>query len=222
MQRLPGGELMGNYSFVASDLATMIKKESKMNLAHLGNTDTAQNTYIFYYLTQSLWKYAGLISRKKTSDPLVVASNGYVTFEYDGNDIEDMYAPLRILVGSESGTTFAKRTAFDAPTGWFKETANDPIHIKGPGTYVLQYKAYHPNIVSGDQPLDIPQTSYDLIQYETIGKIKESLNDTEGTAAAYAIADKLIPVLIKANTDSSMSTTGGMVPSQNEAQYYRR
>ncbi|MNU11857.1 hypothetical protein D3C72_2600390 [compost metagenome] len=58
--------------------------------------------------------------------------------------------------------------------------------------------------------------------FETIGKIKESLNDLEGATAAYAIADKLIPILIKANTDNSMGTTGGAVPSQNEAQYYRR
>ncbi|MDF2653060.1 MAG: hypothetical protein K0Q73_8865 [Paenibacillus sp.] len=200
----------------------MIKKESKMNLAQLGNTDAAQNTYIHYYLTQALWKYAGLISRKKTSDALVVASDGYVTFQVSGADIEDMYAPIRIMVNSEAGTTFRKRTSFDAPNGWFKETANDPIHIKGAGTYVLQYKAYHPKITSETQALEIPQTSYDLIQYETLGKIKESLNDVEGTAAAYAVADKLIPILVKANMDSSMSTTGGMVPSQNEVQYYRR
>lgn len=200
----------------------MIKKESKMNLAQLGNTDAAQNTYIHYYLTQSLWKYAGLISRKKTSDPLVVTSNGYVTFQVGGLDIEDMYAPIRILINNEAGRTFLKRTSFDLDNGWFKETANDPIHIKGAGTYVLQYRAFHPKITSESQSLEIPATSYDLIQYETIAKIKESLNDIEGSLAAYSIADKLIPVLIKANTDSSMSTTGGMVPSHNEAQYFRR
>jgi hypothetical protein len=213
---------MGDYSFNVGDIVTMIKKESKMNLAQLGNTDAAQNIYIFYYLTQALWKYAGLINRKKTSDPLVVVTNGYVTFQKDAQNIQDMYAPYRILVGTEMGQPFNKRTAFDAPTGWMKETANDPIHIKGVGTYVLQYKAYHAKIVNDTQELDIPQTSYDLIQYETIGKIKESLNDAEGTMAAYAVADKHIPILVKANMDSSMANTGGIVPSQNEVQYYRR
>jgi hypothetical protein len=214
---------VGNYDFTVGELNTQIKRESKMNLAQLGSTDASQNSYIWPYMTQALWKYAGLIFRKKVSDPLVVAANGYVTFQFGGVDISDMYAPMKILIAPEvSGSTFVHRTSFDAPNGWFKESANDRIHIKGPGTYILHYRAYHSKITSDAQTLDLPQAAYRLIQYETLALIFHSLNDVASAGAMQAIADKEIPILIKANMDSSQATSGGVVPSQNEAQYYRR
>lgn len=212
---------MGNFNYTVGELTSQIKKEGKMNIAHLGN-DSDQNTYIRYYMTLSMWKYVGLVYKKRVSDPLIVSSDGYVTFKIGGSDIEDFYAPIRIFINDESGKALGKRTSFEAPTGWFIESANDRIHIKGTGTYVLSYRAYPAKAISETQVLDWPASSYDLLMFETIGKIKESLNDLEGASAAYAIADKLIPILIKANMDNSQSTTGGMVPSHNEAQYYRR
>lgn len=212
---------MGAYNFSVGELTSMIKKESKLNLAHLGNSDD-QNTYIWYYLTMAMWKYVALVYRKKVSDSLIVTSTGYVTFKFGGADIDDLYAQIRILTPDEAtGTGVLKRSSFDAPTGWFRETANDRIHIKGAGTYVMQYRAYPAKATTEDQILEWPASSYDLLMFETIGKIKESLNDLEGAAAAYAVADKLIPILVKANMDA-VGTTGGVVPSHNETQYYRR
>lgn len=213
---------MGNYNFSVGELTSMIKKESKLNLAHLGNTATDQNTYIWYYITLAMWKYVSLAFVSRTSDALVVAANGYVTFKRNTADIDDLYEQLRILTPSEvSGTVVQKRTSFDAPAGWWRESANAQIHIKGAGTYVMQYKGYPAKATTEGQFLEWPSTSYDLLMFETIGKIKESLNDLEGAAQAYATADKLIPVLIKANADAQ-GTTGGRPPSHNEAQYYRR
>lgn len=213
---------MGNYTFQVSDLNAMIKRESKMNIAQLGNTTADQNTYIWYYMTQALWKYAGIIYRKKVSDPLVVTANGYVTFQFGEADIEDMHSPIKILVSPEdSGKTFTRRSSFDATSGWFKESANDPIHIKGAGTYILHYRSYHAKITADGQDLDIPQAAYRLIQYETLASIFHSLNDIESFNAMRAIAVAEVPILIQANMDSSASTTGGVVPSQNSAQYYR-
>lgn len=216
-----GDALMGNFNFTVGELTSQIKRESKMNIAHLGN-DNEQNTFIWYYLTLAMWKYVGLIYKKRVSDPLVVASDGYVTFKVDDADIEDFYAPIRIYVGSENGKALVKRTSFEAQQGWFIESANDRMHIKGAGTYVLSYRAYPAKATSASQVLEWPAASYDLLMFETIGKIKESLNDLEGAAQAYTTADKLIPILVKANLDNSQSSTGGAVPSQNEVQYYRR
>lgn len=192
-----------------------------MNIAHLGNADD-QDTYIRYYMTLAMWKYVGLIYKKRVSDALVVSSDGYVMFKVDNAEIEDFYAPIRIFVGSENGKALMKRTSFEAPQGWFIESASDQIHIKGAGTYILSYRAYPAKATSRTQVLEWPAASYDLLMFETIGKIKESLNDLEGAAQAYTTADKLIPILVKANMDNSQSSTGGVVPSQNEVQYYRR
>jgi hypothetical protein len=212
---------MGAYNYSAGELASQTKKMGKLNLAHLGNSASEQNTYIYYYMTMSMWKYAALNFRKRVSDPLTVASDGYVTFLTGGNAIEDLYEQLRILTPDESGTEVQKRTAFAAPKGWWRESANDPIHMKGAGTYVMQYKAYTDKITADSQIPQWPASCYDLLIYETIGKIKESLNDLEGALAAYAVADKLIPLLVKANTDAR-GTTGGQPPSYNDIQYYRR
>lgn len=214
---------MGDYTFVVSDLNTMIKKESKMNIAQLGNTASDQNTFIYYYMTQALWKYAGIIYRKKISSPLTVATNGYVTFKIGDTDIADMYSPIKILNSPEvSGRNLSKRSSFDDPAnGWFKESANDPIHIKGAGTYVLHYRAYHAKITGESQELEIPNAAYRLIQYETLASIFHSLNDIESFSAMRAIAVAEVPIVIQANMDSSASTTGGVVPSQAMAAHYR-
>lgn len=211
---------MGAYNFSVGEITSQIKAMGRMNLAHLGNS-AAQDTYIRYYMTLAMWKYVSLAFVTRTSDALTVSENGYVTFKRGGNDIEDLYEQLRILITNDAGTEFAKRSSFPAPLGWWRESANSLIHIKGPGTYVMQYKGYPAKATSDTQILEWPATSYDLLMYETIGKIKESLNDIEGANVAYSVADKLIPILIKANIDSQ-GVTGGRPPSQNEVQFYRR
>jgi hypothetical protein len=213
---------MANFTFTVGEIISQIKKQGKMDIAHLG-TDADQSTYIMYYMNLAAWKYVGLVYKKRTTDALVVAASGYVNFKIDGVDIEDFYAPIRLFITDTEGKVFKRRTSSDdTSSGWFKESFNDPIHIRGAGTYMMQYRAFTTKITAVGQALDWPATSYDLLMFETIGKIKESLNDESGAAAAYAVADKLIPILVKANMDSSQSSTGGVVPSQNEVQYYRR
>lgn len=192
---------MANFAFTVGELISQIKKESKMNIAQLGSLGD-MDTYIMYYITEALWEFAGEIKKKRTSDALIVSSNGYVTFKVGANDIEDMYSPMRIFVGSVDGKTLATRTSFESPIGWIKETANDPIHIKGAGTYILQYIAYPAKAISSTQVLDIPSTSFGLLKYKTISLIKESLNDLEGSKMASDLADAKIPTLIKANADA--------------------
>src|SRR5690606_19245956 len=106
-------------------------------------------------------------------------------------------------------------------SGWWRESANSRIHIKGSGTYTLQYKAYPAKATSIGQTLEWPSSSYDLLIFETIGKIKESLNDLEGAAKAYEIADRHIPILVKANMDA-IGALGKVPLSFSDIQHYRR
>jgi hypothetical protein len=213
---------MGNFNYSVGELTSMIKKEARMNLALLGNTESDQNTYIWYYMTLAMWKYVSLAFVVRTSDALVVSADGFVTFKRSAVNIEDLYEQLRILTPDEAtGTELTKRTSFAAGRGWWRESANSQIHIKGSGTYVMQYKAYPAKAAIADQILEWPATSYDLLMFETIGKIKESKDDAAGATAAYAVADKLIPILVKANADAQ-GTTGGRPPSMNEVSFYRR
>lgn len=204
--------------YTVGEITSMIKKNSRMDLAVLGSNDVEQDTYIQYYMTLALWKYAGLVWYKRTSDSLIVTANGPVTFQLGGVDIDDMYAQMYIL--DATGSKVTKRTTYEDPTrGWYREGFNDPIDIRGAGTYRLVYRAYHPKITSANDELMWPQTSYDLLMYETIGKIKQSKNDDAGAAAAFAIAHKEVSILAKANSDS-YGSTGGPVPSMNEVSFY--
>lgn len=204
--------------YTAGELTSMIKKNARMDLALLGANNTEQNTYIFYYLTMALWKYAGLAYCTRTSDPLTVTANGPVTFQIDGASIEDMYAQQYLL---KDGQKVRKRTSFDDPgPGWYREGFNQDIDIIGLGTYKLVYRAYHPKITAESQELMWPQTSYNLLMYETIGKIKQSKNDDAGADSAFKIAAKEISLLTKTAIDSQ-GNTGGPVPSHNDTQYYR-
>jgi len=192
---------MGDYNFTVGELTNQIKKEAKMNIAHLGDSST-QNLYIWYYITEALWEYAGDIQKKKTTDALVVGGNGYVTFTIGGNPIEDLYQPLRIFITSVDGRTLRPRSSFEDTSGWIRETANDLIHIKGAGTYILQYIAYPAKAIAESQVLDIPQAAYGLVKYKAISLIKESLNDLEGAKLANDLVASKVPALTRANKDA--------------------
>lgn len=214
---IQAGDVMGNYSFSVGELTSQIKRMGRMNLATIGNSVDEQNTYIYYYITQAMWKYVALACVTRTSDPLTVTADGYVTFQLDGQPVGDLYEQLRIL--DANGKSIPKRTSWEDTKGWYRESANSQLHIKGAGVYTLQYKGYPAKAATADQVLEWPSSSYDLLEYETIGKIKESLNDLEGANSAYAVADKLIPILIKANIDAR-NHNGYLSP--NDAVAYRR
>jgi hypothetical protein len=204
--------------YSSGEIMSMIKKMAKMDLAELGSDVTSQNQYIFYYMSLAQYRFASLAYVVKVSDPLAVAADGYVTFQQGGSDITDLYEQIRIM--DSNGQEIQRRTSFSSPVGWWRESANTKIHIKGAGTYTLHYKAYPTKITSDSQQLEWPASSYDLLMWQTIGMIKESKNDVEGATAAYAIVDKLIPILVKANVDAQ-GTPGGRAPSLSEANYYR-
>lgn len=220
MYGIQGGDLMGAYNFSVGELTGQIKRMGKMNIAHLGN-DYDQNTYIYYYMTMAMYRYVSLAYVMRTSDVLTVVGDGYVTFQRNGEPVEDLYEQVRILMPDINGEEAIKRMSFTGPTGWWRDSANGQLHMKGAGTYVMQYKGYPVKVSTPTQILEWPAAAYDLLIYETIGKIKESLNDSEGAAAAYGIADKLIPVLVKANSDAQ-GTAGGVPARQSDIQFYRR
>lgn len=193
---------MANFSFTVGELTSQIITEAKMDIAQLGNSAAAQNTYIYFYITEVLWELAADIKKKKTSSPLVVSADGYVTFQISGVNIDDMYAPLRILVTNESGPELTRRATFTSATGWIRESQNDLIHIKGAGTYVLQYIAYPTKATIDSQILDIPSTSYGIVKDRVIARIKESLNDLEGVKQAIDMAGSKVPILTRANIDA--------------------
>lgn len=206
-------------TYTVGELTSMIKQMLKMDLSELGENSSTQNQYIWYYMTLAMWRFVSLAYIVRTSDTLTVSADGYVTFKRATTDIDDLYEQLRIL--DSSGSPVQKRTSWDAPAGWWRESINSQIHIKGIGTYTMQYKAYPTKVTGESQTLEWPATSYDLLMYQTCGMVKESKNYYEEANNYYSIADKLLPILAKSNIDAQ-GTTNGRPPNMQEVQYYRR
>jgi hypothetical protein len=212
---MQGGEEMTR---TAGQLATIIKQVSKMDIAELGENSSIQDTYIFDFMSRALNELASLAFVVRTSDALNITQDGYVTFQIAGSDITDLYEPLRIL--DSNGNEKGKRYAFTADGGWWRESANTPIHVKGMiGSYVLQYKAYPKEITVASDIPEFPASGYMALVYWTCALVKESKDYFEEAQHMYTLARERLKLVVKANMDAR-GTTGGMPPSIYDVDQY--
>lgn len=189
----------------AGQLATLIKQEVKMDLAEIGDTDSEQNQYIFDFISLALRGWAKLAYRTEVSDTLTIGSDGYVKFQKGGSDVSDMYEPLRIL--DSNGNEVRRRTSFSGAEGWFKESANADIHVKGfkSGDYTLHYIRYPKWISSPSDVPEWPEAGYMALIFQVCGMIKESKNFYDESQAMYAKAERHLNAVAMAN-DSARGT----------------
>ena len=170
--------------YTAGQLASIIRKLAEMDIEDLGPDENSQNTYIFYYINIAMWHLARLANQVRYSDQLYIESDGYVTFQHSGQPITDMFEPLMIL--DPDGKPVQKRTADDAPKGWWREAENQEIHIRGfsltaqplaPGNYQLKYIKYPRPVTVKSDPLEFPPSGYNALIKEVLSLIKYSGNE---------------------------------------------
>jgi hypothetical protein len=202
----------------AGQLATLIKQMIKMDLAEIGENSEAQNTYIYDFMSRSMQKMARLAYITRISDPLTISADGFATFKLSAADIADMYEPLRIL--DSTGREVAKRNSFGAPKGWWKESANSQIHVKGlNGSHILHYIKYPKEITASSDIPEFPPSAYMGLVYDTMGMIKESKNYYDEANNMYLLARTHLKIAVKANEDAR-GFTGGRPPSINDVDAY--
>jgi hypothetical protein len=198
----------------ADDVIFMVKKMAASDIRELGNSDSQQNTYLLAYITRALKELAHIAYISKESDVLNITQDGYQTFLQDGNPV-DMYAPLRIL--DQNGRPVEKRTAFDGPKGWWRESASTKIHTKGMnGNYTLHYIAYPKSVQSTTDMVEFPDAGIMGLVFWTCGIIKESANGYQEAQVMYDRAKERLKVAIAANDYGRGKSTGGWVPSLND------
>lgn len=210
----------------------MIKKIAVSFLEEIGSTDSDQNVYIFDYLDKALKKLAGIAYVMKISDVKALSADGFVTFQQSGLDIANMYAPLRIL--DPNGRELAKRTSFTDTKGWWRESSNTQLHIKGfsltsqalaAGNYTLHYLAYPATISSSSSVIEFPDAYAMGLCYYTAAMIGESFVDSDKSLVShyYNLADADIAIATQANIDARGHGSGGFVPSQTKTrEVFRR
>lgn len=207
-----------SFLYNAGQLASYIIKMSEMDVADLGATESAQKGYIYPYLNMAMWELARLAYNVKFSDPLNISSNGYKTFQLNSADITDMYEPM--VIYNSSDVQQQKRTAYDAPTGWWKESNNLEIHVKGltPGSYTLKYIKY-PNPVTLDSDVvEFPPSGYLTLAKKVISLIKYSKNSYGGSEFMENQASKSMGLAAQGSISSKgTGTTGQLVGASDVA-----
>lgn len=210
------------------DLLPTIKKLAASYLEEVGSTDTDQNFYIFQFLTNALRKLANIAYVMKISDTKFIEDDDFVTFQKSSEDITNMYAPLRIL--DPNGRELTKRTSFVDSKGWWRESANTQIDIKGftlasqplsAGNYTLHYLAYPATISSSSSPVEFPDAGTMGLCYYTAALIVEAFADDGKTIANhfYQKAKGHLRIAVKANIDGRGHSSSGFIPSMNDVDF---
>src|SRR5690348_5477143 len=93
---------------------------------------TLPNTYIYLYLNIVMMKYARIADVVKYSDALAMTTDGEKIFLQNGVAITDMFEPMQIYdPANPSAIRIHKRTSDEAPKGWWRESNNSEIYIRG-------------------------------------------------------------------------------------------
>lgn len=210
----------------ASNLVPMIKKLAESFLEEIGDEETVQNSNIFDYMTHALRRLASIAYQEKISDALYLSTDDYAIFQIGGVDITDMYAPLRLLEpvqGNIKDRELQKRVSFSDTRGWWRDSANTQIHVKGfalatnptpQGSYTLHYLKYPAPIASLESAVEFPDAGSMGLCYFVAALILESRPTAKDLATHYYnLADAHLNVAQQANIDGRGQSSGGYVPS---------
>lgn len=198
----------------AGDVIFLVKKMAVSDIRELGLSESQQNTYLLAYITRALKELAHVAYITAESDVLTISSDGYQQFMKNGQPV-DMYSPLRLM--DNSGKPVEKRTAFDAPRGWWRESASSLIHTKGlSGDYVLHYITYPKSVQSENDVVEFPDAGIMGLVFWVCGIVKESANGYQEAQVMYDRAKERLRIAIAANDYGRGKSSGGWVPSLND------
>lgn len=203
-------------SYTADQLATIIKMACKKDVIDLGEDDD-QDFYIFEWINMYMFQYAKKIRKTKTSDALVVAGTGYITFLASSQPITDMYEPHIMLDPNDKAVS--PRTSFDSTNvGWFREDAFSEIHARGlNGTYRLKYIKYPDKITLGTQTPECPPAAYGELISWVCAKIKLTKNYYAESQALLQDANSVKLAAVKASV--SALGTNQQKPGPDDANF---
>ncbi len=196
----------------AGQLSTIIKQMCQNDIADLGNSD-AQDTFIFMYLNLALTELARLAYLVTFSDSLAVTGTDWYSFTKDTTSIATtLFEPQVVLPYPESGsTTYIKRTSYEAPTGWWRESQDQGVHLKGltAGNYKLKYLRYSKQITLAADIVEFPSSGNATLCKTVVGMIKLSKNSYAGMQALDASAKQSMSVAAQGSISAAGTGTTG-------------
>lgn len=171
----------------AGQLATIIIKANEKDIEDLGDTNS-QKSYIYQFMNIAMWKLAKLADRVEFSDSMTLSSDGFVSFTKSGSPITNMFEPKTVYM--PDGQSLQKRTSWESPIGWWRESELQDVHIRGfsltttakltAGTYQLKYIRYPRPVTIDSDVVDFPPMGYDALIKEVSALIKLPKNSYNG------------------------------------------
>lgn len=197
----------------AGDIMTLVQQMRANDIQEIGTDSTAQQAYLVTVINAALKELVHIAYRTRVSDALAISSDGYKTFQYSSADITDLYSPLRIL--DSNNRAVAKRTSWEAPTGWWRESDGQQIHMKGltAGNYTLHYVRYPTPVVNSGTTLDFPDAGIMALTFWCSGIVLESRNAYDEAQAMYNRAKERFGIPVLASEAARGYSSGGYVPS---------
>ena len=200
----------------AGDVITMVKIMNAMDGEEVGSTDAAQTSSYIIFINRALKELAHLAYRTRISDTLNIITYGDQTFKKNSTDIDDLYSPLRII-SDTTNKPILKRTAFDAPLGWWRESDAQSINTKGmTGNHKLHYVGYPTAVVDSNSVLDFPEAGVMGLIFWVIGIAKEARNAFADSNAMYQRAQERLKILTLSNEAARGYSTSGYVPAVDD------
>lgn len=153
-------------SFLMSDILTPIRDLAAMELADLGDDETAQNEAIYRFVNTVLRKRARQAYIVEITDPLNIVADGYQAF-----DVANMYEPLAIYGPTDKVTN--KRSSWDNPAGWWRPSEFQNIHTRGmTGNHTLHYLRYPATVTDSTDTVEFPLAGQMDLIMDVVSMIK--------------------------------------------------
>jgi len=199
----------------AGQILTVARTINKMDMSYLGPDEGSQDQTLIQFMNIALWDMARLCYNTEASDVMNVTADGVVDFTRGNIPITNMFEPLRLLnIGGGNEMEVPKRYSDTAPTGWYCESPNQPIDLKGiRGQVKLKYIRYPRQVTQIGDPVDCPESGYDALINKISAQVKSVKNFYEESAAMEAKAKDGYPNVAQAAISARGQSSAGAPPS---------
>lgn len=217
---------MANF-YEASELFTIISSICQNEMQDLSTDPAGQKTAVYNLMNICLWKQPRVVYWSQYSDVLNLSADGYVTFKFASQDVTDLFEPQ--IIFKPDGSPLLKRSSDDAPIGWWRESQNLPIHIRGfssyaplaVGNFTLKYLKYPKQITIDSDAVEIAPSGYYQLIFDVCRLIKLTRNSYQGAEFMGAQADRALMQTVQGAMSARGTGSTGQPPSVQDAQYVR-
>jgi hypothetical protein len=207
----------------AGQLFTIISSICQNEMQDLATDIQGQKDAVYRLMNVSLWKLPRVVYWSQYSDPLTLSADGYLTFKYQTTDIADLFEPQMIL--KPNGQELMKRNFDTGPIGWWRDSQNSQIHIRGfsavpplvAGNYQLKYLKYPKQVTIDGDEVQIAPSGYQELIFDVCKLIKLSRNSYQGAEFMGQHANQSLSAAVQGSI-SGRGTTIGQPPSIADAQ----